>query len=134
LNSNGRSASKEDARCAIAVLRFGLFLQYFKPTLTFARWSGWTWLLGPALTVFVLLLFPTGSLPFRRWRIVVWAALAGIACWIVGNAFAPMPRQQQQLISRPTWSGGERDRDPLDFDRLAVLRRALEYLDHAMLG
>jgi signal transduction histidine kinase len=69
---------------------FGLFLQYFKPTLTFAQWSGWTWLLGPALTVFVLLLFPNGSLPSRRWRIVAWMAAAGIACWIVGNALAPM--------------------------------------------
>jgi signal transduction histidine kinase len=68
---------------------FGLFLQYFRPTLTFAQWSGWTWLLGPALTVFVLLLFPNGALPSRRWRIVAWVAVAGIACWIVGNAFAP---------------------------------------------
>ena len=69
---------------------FALFLQYFKPTLTFAQWSGWTWLVGPALTVFVLLLFPAGSLPSRRWRIVAWAAVTGIGCWIAGNAFAPM--------------------------------------------
>ncbi len=69
---------------------FGLFLQRFTPTLTFARWFGWIWLVGPALTVFVLLVFPSGSLLSRRWRIVAWAAGAGIGCWIVGNAFAPM--------------------------------------------
>jgi signal transduction histidine kinase len=69
---------------------FGLFLQHFKATLTFAEWSGWTWLIGPALTVFVLLLFPAGSLPTRRWRFVAWAAVTGIGCWIAGNAFAPM--------------------------------------------
>ncbi len=69
---------------------FGLFLQHFRATLTAAQWSGWIWLVGPALTVFVLLLFPTGSLPSRRWRIVAWTAAAGIACWITGNAFAPM--------------------------------------------
>ena len=69
---------------------FGLFLQHFRATLTAAQWSGWIWLVGPALTVFVLLLFPTGSLPSRRWRIVAWTAAVGIACWITGNAFAPM--------------------------------------------
>ncbi len=69
---------------------FGLFLQHFRATLTAAEWSGWIWLVGPAFTVFVLLLFPTGSLPSRRWRIVGWTAAAGIVCWITGNAFAPM--------------------------------------------
>ena len=33
--------------------------------------------------------FPAGSLPSRRWRIVAWAAVTGIGCWIAGNAFAP---------------------------------------------
>jgi len=69
---------------------FGLFLQRFHATRAFAEWSGWIWLVGPALTVFVLLLFPTGSLPSRRWRVGAWTAAAGLACWIAGNAFAPM--------------------------------------------
>ncbi len=69
---------------------FCLFLQRFTPTLSFARWLGWIWLVGPALTIFVLLVFPNGSLLSRRWRIVAWAAGAGIGCWIAGNAFAPM--------------------------------------------
>ena len=45
--------------------------------------------LGIGFVVFVLLLFPTGSLPSRRWRPVAWAAGIAIAAWALGNAFAP---------------------------------------------
>jgi hypothetical protein len=37
-------------------------------------------------------------------------------------------------LSAAPRSGDEDDRDLLDFDRLAILRRALEHLDHATLG
>lgn len=37
----------------------------------------------------LLLLFPTGQLPSRRWRPVAWAAGTGLAGWVLGNAFAP---------------------------------------------
>jgi signal transduction histidine kinase len=40
--------------------------------------------------VFVLLLFPTGKLPSRRWRPVAWATAAAAAGWVLGNAFAPV--------------------------------------------
>lgn len=53
------------------------------------NWLGWIWLLGLGLCVFVLLLFPAGDLPSRRWRPVAWAAGAGRAGWVLGNAFAP---------------------------------------------
>ena len=38
---------------------------------------------------FVLLLFPTGRLPSRRWRPVAWAAGTGLALLLAGGALAP---------------------------------------------
>jgi signal transduction histidine kinase len=72
-----------------AAAGFGIFLAHFPGALTFVDWSGWLWLFGLGLTVFVLLLFPTGHLPSPRWRPVAWAAAAGLAAWVLGNAFAP---------------------------------------------
>jgi signal transduction histidine kinase len=51
-------------------------------------WLGWAWLFGVGLAAVVLLLFPTGALPSRRWRPVAWAAAAGLAGWVLGNTFA----------------------------------------------
>ena len=74
---------------AYAVGGFGVFLAHFARTLTLANWLGWIWLLSIGLCVFVVLLFPTGNLPSRRWRPVAWAAGVGLAGWVLGNAFAP---------------------------------------------
>jgi hypothetical protein len=41
---------------------------------------------GPLLAIFVLLLFPDGRLPSRRWRPVVWLLVAGIALYVVQSA------------------------------------------------
>ncbi len=74
---------------AYAVGAFNVLLLHFHRTLTLASWVGFTFLLGIGLCVFVVLLFPTGHLPSRRWRPVAWAAGAGLAGWVVGAAFAP---------------------------------------------
>jgi hypothetical protein len=74
---------------AYALGGFSQTLVHFPRTLTLGNWLGWIWLLGMGLCVFVALLFPTGSLPSRRWRPVAWAAGAGLAGWVLGNAFAP---------------------------------------------
>src|SRR6266516_2499899 len=67
----------------------GLLLLQFPRTRPWGHWLGWLYFFGIGFVVFVLLLFPTGSLPSRRWRPVAWAAAAGIAAWVFGNAFAP---------------------------------------------
>jgi hypothetical protein len=41
------------------------------------------------LGVFLILLFPDGQLPSRRWRIVAWAAIFGAALSTLGFAFMP---------------------------------------------
>jgi hypothetical protein len=74
---------------AYALGGFGVILTHFPGTLALANWLGWIWLLGLGLCVFVLLLFPAGHLPSRRWRPVAWAGGAGLAGWVVGCAFAP---------------------------------------------
>jgi hypothetical protein len=74
---------------AYALGGFGQFLLHFPATRTLGNWLGWIWLLGLGLCVFVVLLFPSGQLPSRRWRPVAWAAGAGLAGWVLGNAFAP---------------------------------------------
>ncbi len=67
----------------------GLLLLQFPRTRIWSSWLGWLWFFGIGFVVFVLLLFPTGRLPSRRWRPVGWAAAAALAGWVIGNAFAP---------------------------------------------
>jgi hypothetical protein len=54
-----------------------------------AWFSSCLWFATLTLGVFLILLFPDGQLPSRRWRIVAWAALFGAALSTLGTAFMP---------------------------------------------
>src|ERR687889_597553 len=45
--------------------------------------QGWFWMLFIGLIVFLLLLFPTGRLPSRRWRTFTWVSVAVISAAVV---------------------------------------------------
>ena len=57
------------------------------------EWAAWVAAVGFPMTlgpiIFLLLLFPTGRLASRRWRLVAWTAVAGFVGITVGNAFTP---------------------------------------------
>jgi signal transduction histidine kinase len=84
----------------------GLLLLQFPQTRVWGAWSGWMFFLGLGFVVFVLLLFPTGSLPSRRWRPVAWAAAAAIAAWVLGNAFAPRTIAASPPVRNPIGVAG----------------------------
>ena len=69
---------------------------------TMAWISVWVWVLGgvPLLILFPLL-FPSGELLSRRWRIVAVAAFAAIAFLVVGTMFAPGPMEDLPEVENP---------------------------------
>ncbi len=91
---------------AYAVGVSGALLDHFPRTLVVTDWLGWIWLFGIGLCVFVVLLFPTGTLPSRRWRPVAWAAGAGLAGWVLGNAFAPAIFTVSPAVPNPVGLSG----------------------------
>jgi hypothetical protein len=54
-----------------------------------AWFSSCVWFAVLTLGLFLILLFPEGRLPSRRWRLVAWAALFGAALVTLGTAFIP---------------------------------------------
>ena len=74
---------------------------------TLAAWlTTWIWVLGSSLpATFLLLLFPDGRLPSRRWRPVAW--FAGVAIVLAGAGLALTPgRLDEVLIENPVGVAG----------------------------
>jgi hypothetical protein len=67
-----------------------------------AWFAQWVWVpgFGPTLT-FLLLLFPDGRLPSRRWRPVGWLAAVAIVTLAFGSAFTPGPFVDRPEINNP---------------------------------
>ena len=58
------------------------------PGAVLAQWvASWGSILGASTTATVLAIFPTGHAASRRWRPVVWAAVAGTVLTVIGTAF-----------------------------------------------
>src|SRR5918992_4556605 len=64
----------------------------------------WSWIVDVTAWVVVVLLFPDGRLPGRRWRLAIWVSLAGVGLLFVGQA----------LTTETTDFSG--DRNPLGVD------------------
>jgi hypothetical protein len=68
-----------------------------------AAWaSNWLWAPSVVLpTSLLLLLFPDGQLPSRRWRPVAWTAAGILATVMVANALAPGPLDSLPQFANP---------------------------------
>ena len=87
---------------ALSYANFALFVRSGSPP--GGRVMAWVsaWVGGPGLLgifAFLLLLFPDGRLPTRRWRPVVWVATIAIAVVTFAHAFGPGPLRNSDFPS-----------------------------------
>jgi hypothetical protein len=66
-----------------------------------AWFTSWTWFAIPTLSVFLVLLFPDGRLPSRRWRIVTWGVLLGAALIALADALRPGDLWARPWVENP---------------------------------
>src|SRR5262245_14500013 len=69
---------------------------------TFAAWVlSWLWVPAIGMIPFVFLLFPDSQLPSRRWRPVLWLAIAGTGLVIAERMLSPGPMSNAASIPNP---------------------------------
>ena len=67
-----------------------------------AAWfSNWSWVSFFTLAIFVLLLFPDGRLPSRRWRAVAWCGAVGTAAFAAAVALRPGELDEYPGVDNP---------------------------------
>jgi hypothetical protein len=89
-------------RCTVAYADYALLGNIALPWGEYAAWfSTWIGFATPTLNVFLMLLFPGGRLPSRRWRIVVWVTILGAAITALGVAFMPGILLTHRYVENP---------------------------------
>ena len=90
-------------RFTMAYADYALTANFALPWGEHVAWfSSWIGFAGPILAgVLLMLLFPNGQLPSRRWRIVAWSAVLGAALTILADAFTPGPLSTHLNVINP---------------------------------
>src|SRR4029453_2982499 len=69
---------------------------------TVSAWiANWEWIIPIGLVGVIFLLFPTGALPSKRWRVVVWAGTLAAAVTVVVAGFTPGPLPEAPAVANP---------------------------------
>src|SRR5215204_216759 len=96
-------------RFAQAYADYALLVNFAFPGGEYMAWfSGLVNFRGPVIAgIFVMLLFPDGNLPSRRWRIVAWTAVCGAVLSELFAAFYPRDLNSAASVPNPFgWVGG----------------------------
>jgi signal transduction histidine kinase len=93
----------ETQRFCIAYADYALLQNWALPWGEYVAWvSTWVGFAGPVLAgVFLILLFPNGRLPSRRWLTVAWVAVIGAALAAIGDAFTPGMLRTHSFVENP---------------------------------
>jgi hypothetical protein len=90
-------------RFTLAYADYALYENFALPGGAYMAWfSTWVGFAGPILAgVILMLVFPNGRLPSRRWRIVAWTAVLGAALTVLADAFMPGPLSTHFYVDNP---------------------------------